>query len=121
MHTLTQDLLKAADVLLHHGEFIEVVFVKPSGGQVKCNLVGHGEDRDANTVVLRTWYTERLFEREFPLEAVSLPDGVYNRLCCIAQEQRGGRKCGDVRQAPQSLAEFLARQAARKQGERRTA
>jgi hypothetical protein len=78
---LTPDLLKAAEVLLVHGEYVDCLI----GPQEEAAwLLGAASDHSAEDVCVRQWFDGE-FERTVPAGLVRLPYEAAARLAQIAQ------------------------------------
>ena len=82
---LTERLLRAADAVRFHREFLPCRLVGQDGVLRACELVGAGAQ--PGTVRVRAWWDSRLAASPVRIEEIALPPGVAERLEFVAAHQ----------------------------------
>ena len=81
---LTDRLMRAADALLHHGEYISCDWVRGDGLMTECRLVGRGHN--SQTVILQRWCDAKR-SAPVPFASVVITQETAARLESIAVAQ----------------------------------
>ena len=83
---LTEALLLAAEVLVLHGEMVDVFVVGSNGCQEACWLMGRNARPDR--VEIRQWWDHDDLDRDVAITAIRLPEATRRRLESVARAQR---------------------------------
>jgi hypothetical protein len=82
---MTERLLRAAQAIVFHAEFVPVRLVSAAGAVTACQLVGAGQK--PGTALVRRWWDKKPAGRPVRLEEIALPADVAARLEAVAAEQ----------------------------------